>query len=193
MALLISHAVSLGDDRDDWHHLADAGHELQVARLQLVWADEVDACIIHVLELELLKQNALSLIALVDVLLPDQGQDFTDISITVFICHVITIPVKQTHVHTSDLPIMSVSNVAATVVRLVHRDGLWGTTMERSMPGLCRRGMSSNKLLTACYVNIAKYGSEGQAHDPVNTMDMATVARHILLEQLTVCDMLLCN
>lgn len=92
LTLLISHAVSFGNDWDDWHHLADAGHELEVARLQLVWADEVDACIVHVLELQLLQQNALSLVALVDVLLPDEGQDLTDISIAVFIGHVITIP-----------------------------------------------------------------------------------------------------
>lgn len=92
LALLISHAVSFGNDWDDWHHLADAGHELEVARLQLVWADEVDACIIHVLELKLLQQDALGLIALVDVLLPDKGQDLTDIGIAVLIGHVITIP-----------------------------------------------------------------------------------------------------
>lgn len=92
LALLISHAVSFGNDWDDWHHLADAGHELEVTRLQLVWADEVDACIVHVLELKLLQQNALSLVALVDVLLPDQGQDLTDIGIAVLIGHVVTIP-----------------------------------------------------------------------------------------------------
>lgn len=92
LTLLISHAVSFGNDWDDWHHLADAGHELEVAGLQLVWADEVDACIIHVLELQLLQQNALSLVALVYVLLPDKGQDLTDIGIAVLIRHVITVP-----------------------------------------------------------------------------------------------------
>lgn len=94
LTLLSCHAVSLGNDRDDWHHLTNAGHELEVARLKLVRADEVDACIIHVLELKLLQENALSLIALVDVLLPNQGQNLTDIAVTVFICHVITVPVR---------------------------------------------------------------------------------------------------
>ena len=92
LALLFTHAVSFGNDWDDGHDLADFGHELQVTRLQLVWADEVDACIIHVLELKLLEQNALSLIALVDVLLPDKGQDLTHIGIAVLVSHVITIP-----------------------------------------------------------------------------------------------------
>lgn len=95
VTLLSCHAVSLGNDRDDWHNLTDSGHELEVARLELMGADEVDACIVHVLELKLLQQNALSLIALVDVLLPYQGQDFTDIAVTVFKCHVITIPVMS--------------------------------------------------------------------------------------------------
>ena len=99
LALLISHAVSFGNDWNDWHHLADAGHELQVTRLQLVWADEVDACIIHVLELKLLQQNALGLVALVDVLLPHKGQDLTHIGVAVLICHVIAIP-ANTHTHT---------------------------------------------------------------------------------------------
>lgn len=93
LTLLICHAVSLGNDRDDWHHLTNAGHELEIARLELVRADEVDACIIHVLELKLLQENALSLIALVDVLLAYKGQNLTDITVTVFICHVITVPV----------------------------------------------------------------------------------------------------
>lgn len=99
VALLVSHAVSLGNDGDDGHHLADAGHELEVTRLELMRADEVDACVIHVLELKLLQQNALSLIALVDVLLPNQGQDFTDIGIAVLKCHVVTIPVYKTHIY----------------------------------------------------------------------------------------------
>ena len=93
LALLNCHAVSLGNDGDDWHNLTNAGHELEVARLELVRANEVDACIIHVLELKLLQENALSLIALVDVLLPYQGKNLTHIAVTVFICHVITIPV----------------------------------------------------------------------------------------------------
>ena len=92
LALLVTHAVSFGNDWNDWHDLADFAHELQVMRLQLVRADEVDACIIHVLELKLLKQNTLSLIALVDILLPDKGQDLTDIGIAVLVSHVIAIP-----------------------------------------------------------------------------------------------------
>ena len=100
LALLISHAVSFGNDWDDWHNLADAGHEFQVTWLQLVWADEVDACIIHVLELKLLQQNALSLIALVNVLLPDKGQDLTHIGVAVLVCHVIAIPAsRHTFIH----------------------------------------------------------------------------------------------
>ena len=99
LTLLISHAVSFGNDWNDWHNLADAGHELQVTRLQLVWADEVDACIIHVLELKLLQQNALGLVALVDVLLPNKGQDLTDIGVAVLICHVVAIP-ANTLTHT---------------------------------------------------------------------------------------------
>ena len=95
LALLISHAVSFGNDWNDWLHLADAGHELEVAWLQLVWADEVDACIVHVLELKLLQQNALSLVALANVLLPDKGHDLTDIGIAVLVCHVIAIPVSK--------------------------------------------------------------------------------------------------
>lgn len=92
LTLLNCHAVSLGNDRDDWHNLTNAGHELEVTRLELMRADEVDACIIHVLELKLLEENALSLIALVYVLLPYKGQDLTDIAVTVFICHIITVP-----------------------------------------------------------------------------------------------------
>lgn len=95
LALLVSHAVSFGNDWNDWHHLADAGHELQVTWLQLVWADEVDACIIHVLELKLLQQYPLSLVALVNVLLPNKGQDLTDVGIAVLICHVIAISVSK--------------------------------------------------------------------------------------------------
>ena len=100
LALLICHTVSFGNDWNDGHHLADAGHELEVAWLQLVWADKVDACIVHVLELKFLQQNALGLVALVDVLLPDKSQDLTDVGVAVLICHVIAIPVtKHTCIH----------------------------------------------------------------------------------------------
>lgn len=102
LALLFSHAVSFGDDWNDGHRLADAGHELEVPWLQLMRADEVDARVIHVLELQLLQQNALSLIALVDVLLPNKGQDLADIGIAVLICHVIAISVR-THTKTHKL------------------------------------------------------------------------------------------
>ena len=71
LALLVSHAVSLCNDRDDWDCFTDGSHELQISRLELMGSDEIDACVVHVLELQLLKKNALSLITLVDVLLPD--------------------------------------------------------------------------------------------------------------------------
>ena len=89
--LLGSHAVCLGYDRDDRHHLADAAHELQIPRLQLVGADEVDTCVIHVLELQLFQENALCGAALMDVLLPNKGQDLSHISVAVFVCQVIAV------------------------------------------------------------------------------------------------------
>ena len=92
LPLFRGHAVRLGNDRNDRHHLADAAHELQIPGLQLVWADEVDAGIVHVLELQLLQKDALGCAALVYVLLPHKGQDLGHIGIAVFICQVIAVP-----------------------------------------------------------------------------------------------------
>ena len=93
LPLLRCHGVRLGNDGNDRHHLADAAHELQIPRLQLVWADEVNACIVHVLELQLFQENALCGAALVDVLLPDKSQNLCHIGIAVFICQIIAVPV----------------------------------------------------------------------------------------------------